>query len=299
MPPKKSSNAAKPGKKVTNGKENSKYAGWLVKQLKDELKARGLPVGGLKDALLERLEGNDKEMEEADGGVKVSKVDVDRRKTFTVDQPKTGKPKGMKELPKVPEPLIEDEEDGSEQEEDLEATRVISKDDNNVMFKGFCPDPDGKSEQEDRSLPVKIHQDERRDNSISQEEGETTDENDETVKAMPAKTPAPQPPPPVLQRRHTYRLEGPDGAVNEIHAETIVELLEKMKMLVVQDAMEAAAEATSPPPASPPFTDGSGVNKNKVDGASPVSTTDDDDNDNEEEGLISDDEEEEEEILRF
>ena len=36
-----------------------------------------------------------------------------RRQTFTVDQPKTGKPKGIKELPKVPEPLIE--EDGSEQ----------------------------------------------------------------------------------------------------------------------------------------------------------------------------------------
>lgn len=297
MPPKKSSAPAKPGKKVTNGKENSKYSGWLVKQLKDELKARGLPVGGLKDALLERLEGNDKEME-ANGGVQVSKVDVDRRmtfvvnrrQTFTVVQPKTGKPKEMKELPKVPEPLIEDEEDGSEQEEDLEATRVISKDDNNVMFKGFCPD-DGESEQEDLSLPVKIHQDER--DYSSQEEGETTDENDETVKAMPAKT-TPPPQPPVLQR-HTYRLEGPDG-VNEIHAETIDELLEKMKILVVQDAMNAA-EATSPP--ASPFTDG-GVNKNKVDGASPVST-DDDDNDNEEEGLISDDEEEEEEeeILRF
>ena len=78
MPPKKggeksSSAAAKPGKKVTNGaagKENSKYSGWLVKQLKDELKARGLPVSGLKDALLERLEGNDKEMA-ANGGVQV------------------------------------------------------------------------------------------------------------------------------------------------------------------------------------------------------------------------------------
>lgn len=295
MPPKKSSAAPKPGKKVTNGKENSKYSGWLVKQLKDELKARGLPVGGLKDALLERLEGNDKEME-ANGGVQVSKVDIDRRmtfvvneknrrQTFTVDQPKTGKPKGMKELPTVPEPLIEDEED----EEDLEATRVISKDDNNVMFKGFCPD-DGESEQENRSLPVKTHQDER--DYSSQEEGETTDENDETVKAMPAKTTPPPPQPPVLQR-HTYRLEGPDG-VNEIHAETIDELLEKMKVLVVQDAIEAA-EATSPP--ASPFTDG-GVNKNKVDGASPVST-DDDDDDNKEEGLISDDEEEEEEILRF
>ena len=56
--------------------------------------------------------------------MKVSKVDVDRRmtfvvneknrrQTFTVVQPKTGKPKGIKELPKVPEPLIE--EDGSEQ----------------------------------------------------------------------------------------------------------------------------------------------------------------------------------------
>ena len=172
-------------------------------------------------------------------------------------------------------------------EEDLEATQVISKDDNNVMFKGFCPD-DGESEQEDRSLPVKIHQDER--DYSSQEEGETTGENDETVKAISEKTTPPQPP--VLQR-HTYRLEGPDG-VNEIHAETIDELLEKMKVLVVQDAMEAA-EATSPP--ASPFTDG-GVNKNKVDGASPVST-DDDDDENEEEGLISDDEEEEEEILRF
>ena len=155
------------------------------------------------------------------------------------------------------------------------------------MFKGFNPE-DGESEREDRSLPVKIHQDER--DYSSQEEGETTDENDETVKAMPAKTTPPQPP--VLQR-HTYRLEGPDG-VNEIHAETIDELLEKMKMLVVQDAMEAA-EVTSPP--ASPSTDG-GVNQNKVDGASPVSSTDDDD-DNEEEGLISDDEEEEEEILRF
>ena len=112
-------------------------------------------------------------------------------------------------------------------------------------------------------MPVKTHQDER--DYSSQEEGETTDENDETVKAMPAKTTPPPPQPPVLQR-HTYRLEGPDG-VNEIHAETIDELLEKMKVLVVQDAM-GAAEATSPP--ASPFTEG-GVNKNKVDGAEPHS----------------------------
>ena len=83
MPPKKSekstaaADAKKPGKKVTNGaagKENSKYSGWLVKQLKDELKARGLPVSGLKDALLERLEGNDKELE-ANGGVVAARID--------------------------------------------------------------------------------------------------------------------------------------------------------------------------------------------------------------------------------
>merc|ERR1712241_1616958 len=114
MPPKKAEKAAaaadpkKAGKKAGGGgranQENNKYSGWLVKQLKDELKVRGLPVGGLKDALLERLLANDRDVE-ANGGVQVSQVDVDRRMTFVVNEKnrrqtftidtkaKTGKPK--------------------------------------------------------------------------------------------------------------------------------------------------------------------------------------------------------------
>lgn len=317
MPPKKAEKAAaaaaaadpkKAGKKAGGGianQENNKYSGMLVKQLKDELKARGLPVGGLKDALLERLLANDKDVE-ANGGVQISQVDVDRRMTFVVNEKnrrqtftvdtkaKTGKPKSKqtaknaKAVSIIPESVAEEEDSAAEE---LEETRVITapSGDNEVMFKGFVPDDkaekgdesDQDNGQEETETTVEIKSadksldEEGADESIGSEEVSSCEESlDETNEETVKKRPQPQ--------RHTYRLEGP-GGVDEIHADTIDELLEKMKMLVVNDAVKAAA-AQSPP---------AGVNKNKVDGASPVTSSPDD-----EEGLLSD-EDDEEQVLKF
>jgi len=138
------------GVKAAAKKSDTKYGGWLVKQLKDELKNRGLPVSGLKDALIERLEANDNEVE-ANGGVQVAKAEVDRRmtfvvneqnrrRTFTLDKPKKG-PRAAKAATPMTD-LIEAEveqprkhSDSSTLVEIAQPPPIIEEEDEDIVFK--------------------------------------------------------------------------------------------------------------------------------------------------------------------
>jgi len=197
---KKAAAAGSGGGGGVSNQENNKYGGWLVKQLKDELKARGLPVGGLKDALLERLEVNDKEIE-GNGGVQVAKAEVDRRMTFVVNEKnrretftvdaksaKSGKPKpGSKPSAKnaktaaaIPEALPEEDEDqvvsskqGISEDDEDEQAKPAKPSSKTIRLKAKIPEP-LLEEEEDRS------------SQESQSEEESLNETMETVKKLPA-----------------------------------------------------------------------------------------------------------------